>query len=367
MSAESGVPRRGTNPAGTIDPREPPSTRRSHDHRVRPGLGGRNCSTTEYFNSTPQLLEPGWRIGANSWPACLPSSTRVGLNWSAPSRGSARPSSASCRRPRRPRTGPGGRAASPSRKAVHVPVVEVAVRPACGSTAQAIPQQGQPAAAATQDLLAVAASLDEGGRPAPGQPQVRRSSGAIIRPLSSIRAIWAPWPPRLLLDPRPARGEPRGDRPRVRGSRGTRLRASWGVKPRSLNHAQRERGLNRTANSSSISWFSREAVHSSVAQPMLGGTAALLPPGRFSPRGDGEFAGPARYEAGRQALPSPRSRERGEHTRQTVRGAMPRNSATSSAEYPSRDRWTASWRRCSSSSEEPLVLIPQSVKQADAH
>src|SRR5512142_374442 len=63
-------------------------------------------------------------------------------------------------------------------------------------------------------------------------------------------------------------------------SRGTRS-GFWGVKPRSLSHALRERGLNRMPNSSSISWASRRAVHNS---------------------GDGELGGPARYGASRQSL-----------------------------------------------------------------
>ena len=45
----------------------------------------------------------------------------------------------------------------------------------------------------------------------------------------------------------------------------------WGVKPRSLSHALSERGLNRMANSSSINWASRGAVHNSVANPCSAG------------------------------------------------------------------------------------------------
>ena len=51
--------------------------------------------------------------------------------------------------------------------------------------------------------------------------------------------------------------------------------------------------------------------------------------------------------------------------RRTDRGSTPRNSATSSVEYPSRTRWTTRNRRCSCPSGEPLSLMPESLRQLD--
>ena len=123
---------------------------------------------------------------------------------------------------------------------------------------------------------------------------------------------------------------------------------------------QRYCGLRWMPNSCRISWARRGPVHNSVANPCLVGFSVSQRRMIFScvVVSVGGRPGTRRDES-----PSKPCSRNEASQRQTVRGVTSRNSAISSAEYPSRYRRMASFRRCSSSSGEPLVLMQRSVNE----
>src|SRR4051794_1571146 len=141
--------------------------------------------------------------------------------------------------------------------------------------------------------------------------------------------------------------------------RGTR-RGFCGVNPRRRSQTVMYFGLIATPNS----WRTRRAtlgpVHRSVGKPWSVGLSANQRRITFS-WVRVNFG--ARRAGGGATRPAPPALRYAATQRRTERGSTSRNSATSSAEYPSRTRWTARRRRCSNSAGEPLSLIPEIVNE----
>jgi len=135
-------------------------------------------------------------------------------------------------------------------------------------------------------------------------------------------------------------------------SRGIRL-GRCRVKPCDRSQRARYRGLKSTRNSRRINLASRGADHRSPTKPSSLGELCnhrrmIFSWVRVSLEG--------RPQLGR-AVKAAAPRHRTAATqRRTLAGWTSRMSATSSAENPSRTRWTASCRRCSNSSGDPGVL-----------
>ena len=141
--------------------------------------------------------------------------------------------------------------------------------------------------------------------------------------------------------------------------RGTR-RGCCGVNPRWRSQTVMYFGLIATPNSCRTMWATLGPVHRSVGKPWSVGLSANQRRITFS-WVRVNFGGlPA---AGRATSPAPPVLRYVATQRRTERGSTSRNSATSSVEYPSKTRWTASRRRCSNSAGEPLSLIPEIVNE----
>ena len=242
----------------------------------------------------------------------------------------------------------------------HIPTVEVAVGQRVEVEPQVVPAGRQPHRRRDRDLLAVGAALgDRRGlalrRPSAAQQRSHQQAALVdqgeVRPLSSGFFLM--------------RGQSDSSHAAIAfGSRSRGTRCGFcGLNPRSRNHTLRYLGWSRMANSSRISWANREAVHNSVSNPCSIGLSANHRRTIFSWVRVNLGGRPG---TGRESRLCPPPSRCAATQRRTDRGSTPRNSATSSTEYPSKTRWTASKRRCSCSSGEPLSLIPVSLRERNA-
>src|SRR5512142_1545461 len=237
-----------------------------------------------------------------------------------------------------------------------VPVIEVLVDQGAGEQAQSVPAWGQPDGGRDGDLLTPPTLLGQLRCPAPRCPGAADQRGhqqaALVDPGEG-----GTLPARFFL----MRGQSVASQSSI--SSGSRWRGTrwgfWGVKPRTRSQSQRYLGLRRIPNSCRINWARRGALHSSVANPCVVGSSSSQRRMIFSCVVVSLGGRPGTERASNPSSPCTRNWA---NQRRMVLGSTSRNSATSSVEYPSRMRRTASRRRRSNSAGEPWVLIPERVQ-----